>query len=102
LRAKTKTKAMWQIINTEIGKSTHHNYKIDLRNGNEIISNLQNVLERLNSFYVETVDNQLNLNNNCINVHTSQQIIDYCLNTMFVYPVTEYEVESVTHSSKGN
>jgi hypothetical protein len=59
-------------------------------------------LERLNSFYVETVDNQLNLNNNCINVQTSQQKLDYCLNTMFVYPVTEYEVESVTQSSKGN
>jgi hypothetical protein len=41
---------MWQIINTEIGKSIHHDYKIDLRNGNEIISNLQNVLDRLNSF----------------------------------------------------
>jgi len=73
LRAKTKTKAMWQIINTESGNSTHHDYKIDLRNGNEFISNLQNVLDRLNSFYVETVDNLLNLNNNCINVHTSQQ-----------------------------
>jgi len=34
LRAKTKTKAMWQIINTEIGKSIHHDYKIYLRNGN--------------------------------------------------------------------
>jgi len=59
-------------------------------------------LDRLNSFYIETVDNQLNLNNNCINVYTSQHKIDYSLNTMFVYPVTEYEVESVTQSSKGN
>lgn len=61
LRAKTKTKAMWQIIDREIGNSIHHDYKIYLRNGNGIISNLQNVLDRLNSFYIETVDNLLNL-----------------------------------------
>ena len=102
LRAKTKTKAMWQIIDREIGNSIHLDYKTDLRNGNRIISNLQNVLDRLNSFYVESVDNLLNLKNNHINVHTSQQKIDYCPNTMFIYPVTEYEVGSVTQSSKGN
>jgi len=83
MRAKIKTKAMWQILNTEIGNSIHHDYKTDLRNGDEIISNLQNVLDTLNSFYVETANNLLNLNNNCINVYTSQQKIDYCLNTVF-------------------
>jgi hypothetical protein len=44
----------------------------------------------------------LNLNKNHINVHTSQQKIDYCPNTKFVYPVTENAVESITQSLKGN
>jgi hypothetical protein len=31
-----------------------------------------------------------------------QERINYCPNTMFVYPVAENEVESVTSSLKGN
>jgi hypothetical protein len=44
----------------------------------------------------------LNLNKNHINVHTSQQKIDYCPHNIFVYPVTENAVESVIQSLKGN
>jgi len=51
LRGKNKTKPMQQIINKEIGNSIHHDYKIDLRNGNEIISNPHSVMDRLNFFY---------------------------------------------------
>jgi len=41
---------MQQIINKEIGNSIHYDYKTDLRNGNEIISNPHNVMNRLNFF----------------------------------------------------
>jgi len=38
---------MWPIINKEVGNSIHHDYKLDLRNGNEIIYIPQNFfLER--------------------------------------------------------
>ena len=59
MRAKNKTKEMHQVINKEVGNSIHHDYKTDLRNGNEIISNPQNVLDRLNYFFVQTVHNML-------------------------------------------
>jgi len=42
LRAKNKAKVTMQIISKEVGNSIHHDYKIDLRNGNEIISIPQN------------------------------------------------------------
>jgi hypothetical protein len=34
--------------------------------------------------------------------YPSQLKTDYCPNTMFIYPVTENEVKSVTTSLKGN
>jgi hypothetical protein len=52
MSAKNKTKIMWQLINKEVGNSLHDEYKIDLRNGKETISNPQNVSDRLNSFFV--------------------------------------------------
>ena len=90
---------MQQTINKEIGNSIHHDYKTDLRNGYEIISNPHNVMDRL-IFFVQTVDNLLNLNKNNINVHTSLPKIYYCPNTMLVYPITENDVESITQSLK--
>jgi hypothetical protein len=50
---------MWQLINKEGGNSLHDEYKLDLK-GKEVISNLHNVLDRLNSFFVE-IDDDLNL-----------------------------------------
>lgn len=91
---------MWQIINKVVWNSICHDYKIGLRNGNKIIYSPQNVLDRF--FFVETVDNLLNSTNNHINVLALQQKIDYCPNNIFLYPVTENEVESVTQSSQGN
>jgi hypothetical protein len=60
LKAKNKMKAMWHIINKEVGNSIYYAYKIDLRNGSEIISNPQNVSNKLISFFVEYVDDLLN------------------------------------------
>jgi hypothetical protein len=37
-----------------------------------------------------------------MNVHTSQQTIDYCPNTIFFYPDTDNELESVTQRLKAN
>jgi len=42
-----------QIINKEVGNSIHHDYKIYEKNGNEIISNSQNVTDRLNYFLLK-------------------------------------------------
>jgi hypothetical protein len=42
-----------QIINKEVENPIHHDYKIYERNGNEILSNPQNVSDRLNYFLLK-------------------------------------------------
>jgi hypothetical protein len=38
LRANNHTKAMWQVINKEVGKSRNHDKKIELNDGIQVIS----------------------------------------------------------------
>lgn len=80
----------------QVANSINYDYKTDLRNGSEIIANHKHFSDKLNYFFVESVDDLLNRNNNCINVHTSQQRINYCPNTIFLYPVSDNNVKSIT------
>jgi hypothetical protein len=41
-----RTKAMWQLINSEIGKAPENDQKLELRIGNNIISNPTEVTEK--------------------------------------------------------
>jgi hypothetical protein len=81
MSAKNKTKAMWQLINEEVGNSLHDEYKTGLRNGTEIISNPQNVSDRLNSFFIEIVNDLLSQNGSHVKMQTPQQRTNYCRNT---------------------
>jgi hypothetical protein len=76
MSAKDKTKAMWQFINKELGNSLHDEYKTDLRNSKEIVSNPQNVSHRLNSFFVEIVDDLLSQNSSHVKMQISHQRIN--------------------------
>jgi hypothetical protein len=49
LRVNYKTKEMWQIISKEVGKSLQYDQKTELINRTEIIPNLQNLTDTLNS-----------------------------------------------------
>jgi hypothetical protein len=80
LSAKNKTIAKWHLINKEFGNSLHDGYKTDLRNGKEIISNPQNISDRLNFFFIEIVNNLLSKRSSHINMETPQQRINYCPN----------------------
>jgi prephenate dehydratase len=51
LNAKNKTKAMWQIINKEIGKSPQYKQKIELKMVQKI-TNPHNVAEKSLSFFL--------------------------------------------------
>jgi hypothetical protein len=52
-----KSKAMWQLINTEIGRATENEKKLELKVGNRIISNPIEITDRLNSHFISTVKN---------------------------------------------
>jgi hypothetical protein len=49
-RANNKTKAVWYVINKEVGKSWKYDKKIELKDGSQIISNPRNVAGTLNTF----------------------------------------------------
>ena len=93
---------MWHLINKEFGNSLHDEYKTDLWNGKEIISNPQNISDRINSFFVEIVNDLLSQSGSHVNMETPQQRINYCPNRTCVYPVSENEAERVTNSYKCN
>jgi len=46
-----KSKAMWQLINREIGKATENEQKLELKVGNRIISNPTEITNKLNSHF---------------------------------------------------
>ena len=51
--ASNKTKAMWQLINREFGKTQEDGYKLGLKIGNNIISNLTEITEKLSMYLYE-------------------------------------------------
>jgi hypothetical protein len=55
----------------------------------------------LYTFFVEIIDELLKNNNSKNNVQLSKQRIISCSKTLFLYPVTEYEILQVSKSLKG-
>jgi hypothetical protein len=47
-----RTKAMWQLINREIGKTPENDQKLELRIGNKIISNPTEITDKLNMYFI--------------------------------------------------
>jgi len=93
-----RTKAMWQLINSEIGKAPENDQKLELRIGNNIISNSTKITEKYNLYFINTVDELVKQNSNRSD---NKLEIKRCPNSIFMYPVTEEEVISLTKSLKG-
>jgi hypothetical protein len=72
-----------------------------LSNATETISDPQNIADMMNSFSVGIIDELLNQSSCHINIHTAKQRINYCPNTIFLFPVTENEIQCVAKSLKG-
>jgi len=84
-----------------MGKLHVSNQEIELKTDSGKIANPQTVADTLNSFYTDCIENLLVQNKSCINDHTAQMKIIYNPRTMFVYPVTEDEVNQVVSILKG-
>jgi hypothetical protein len=74
---------------------------ISLKNGKKVISNPQKMADMLNSFFTDSVVDLLARNTIYSPAQTSQQRIQYQMNTMFWLPITEIEIERVIRSLKG-
>ena len=94
-----RTKTMWQLINREIGKAPENDHKLELRIGNKTISNPTDITEKLNIHFISTVEELVKQNNNRGSDNNLE--IKHCPNSLFIYPVTEEEVISVTKRLKG-
>ena len=51
-----RTKAIWRLINREIGKAPENEEKLELRIANKLISNHIEITDKLNTHFVSTVE----------------------------------------------
>jgi hypothetical protein len=78
------------------------NKKFEPKTETGIVTNPQKVAEMLNACFVDTVEEIIKQNNYPSTTHMAQSKIEYCLNSVFVLPITENEGECVIKKSKVN
>ena len=93
-----RTKAMWRLINREIGKAPENEKKLELRFGTKIISNPSEIRDKLNTHFISTVEELVKQNSNG-SVYNLE--IKHYPNSICIYPVTEVVI-SLNKSLKGN
>ena len=99
IESKDRTKAMWQVINREMGKTQENDYKMELRMGEKITSNPMVITESLNKHLISSVEELVKLNSNGISYNNLE--INQCPKSAFIDPVTEEEVIKLSKSLKG-
>jgi hypothetical protein len=72
---------------------------LELRIGNKTISNPTEITEKLNMRFISTVEELVKKNSNRKTDNKLEMTL--CPNSIFIYPVTEEEVISLTKSLKG-
>ena len=92
---------MWQLINKHLGKLYTSNQDTELKTDWGKITNPQTVAETLNSFCTDCVEDLLVQNKAYINGQNAQIKIKYNPTTMFVYAVTEDELNQVVSKLQG-
>jgi hypothetical protein len=90
---------MWQLIKREIGKAPENDHKLELRIGNKIISNSTEITEKLNMYFISTVEELVKQNGNRRSYNKLE--MKHCPNSIFIHRVTEEEMISLTKSLKG-
>jgi hypothetical protein len=101
LHSNNKSKAVWQIINKETGRTFSNKQDIKIIWNSEEITNLKNVAELFNSYFVNISEELLKKNGNRMPNSVNQHFkIKESTNTMFLFPVTESEVEKVAKGLK--
>ena len=79
--ASNKTKAMWQFINREIGK-IQEDYKFELKIGNNIISDLTEITEKLKIYFTNNVAGLVKQNINKGSYNNASQEIKHGKNSI--------------------
>jgi hypothetical protein len=94
--AGNKTKASWQIINNETGKTTISNKNIELNWNSSKITNPQMVSEIFNTYFVDIAEK---LTDHKDIVYSRYQgtswKLNSCPNTLFLNPASEVEMKQI-------
>jgi hypothetical protein len=97
--ASNKIKAMWQLINKQIGKTQEEVKNFELRVGNNLVINPNEVTEILNGHFTNIMTELAKKSNIGWNNKISPKI-NKCVTSVFIYPVTEEEVVSLAKTLK--
>jgi hypothetical protein len=89
---------MWRLIKREIGKAPENEQNLELKIENKIISNPNKIIDKLNTHFISTVEELVGQKSNGISYNLKMK---HCSNSIFIYPVTEEEVISLTKSLRG-
>jgi hypothetical protein len=101
LQAKNKSKTVWQIINKEMGRISPKKQDIKIIWNSKEIRNPENVAELFNVYYCKITEELLKKKGNNMPKSGNQYLkIQESTKTMFLFPVTEREVEKVAKHLK--
>jgi hypothetical protein len=97
LHAKNKSKAIWRVIHKEIGKTSSQKQDIKIVRNSEEITNPDKLAELFNSYYCKISEKLLKKNGEKIPISENYHLK---IKKMFLFPVTQSEVEKVARSFK--
>jgi hypothetical protein len=96
-----KSKAVWQIINKETGRTSSNKQDIKIIWNSEEITNPENVAELFNSYFYQISEELLKKNGNRMpNFENRHLKVKDSTKIMFLFPLTESEVEKVAKGLK--
>jgi light-regulated signal transduction histidine kinase (bacteriophytochrome) len=88
-RATNKSKAAWQVINKQLGKSSVNNKNIELTWGENKTANPRVIAELFNSYFIETVEKLVDQNRG---IHATNNMDNLKINTfkltIYINPVS--------------
>jgi hypothetical protein len=101
LHVNHKSKAVWQIVNKETGRTSSNKQDIIIIWNSEEITNPRNVAELFNFYFCKISEELLKKNENRMPNSENQHLkIKESTKTMFLFPVRESEVEKVEKGLK--
>lgn len=96
LNSNNKTKAVWQVISKEIGKSTVNNKKIEINWGSNTSWIFKLLQWYVKSYFDGKVEQLAKQNSKVYAAYKMTKLkLNTCSETIFIKPVSEDEVEGV-------
>jgi hypothetical protein len=100
--AKHSTTEMWKIINRNLGNSRKHHVTYCINRNSEKITHPQLVAEAFNSYFIDKIDEIIENNKSNKGICNNHTLLKRNQHSMFLFPVSENEIETIVGKLKGN